>query len=163
MPRRVVVPLDGSRTAEAIVPFLLEIGWPLARELVLVRVLEPRADEPTPPGADMGTHRADAEADLAPFATRLRAAGIETRTEVRVGSPVEEILAAARERDADLIAMTTRGGGGTKGAPFGSVAEAVVRQASVPVFLLRLTEAELVSQQADEPAGGSVRDRKHRR
>ena len=77
-----------------------------------------------------------------------RALGVETETEVRDGPAVGEILAAARERGADLIAMTTHGRSGPARALFGSVAEAVVRHASMPVFLLRITEAELTQTQA---------------
>lgn len=38
---RVVVPLDGSRLAEGILPFIVQIAAPLDLEVVLVRVVEP--------------------------------------------------------------------------------------------------------------------------
>jgi nucleotide-binding universal stress UspA family protein len=148
--KRVVVALDGSPMAEAIVPFLLEIAWPLTLDLVLVRAVVPvplRTDEGEPDRPDGAARRFDADAYLTRIATDLRARGVQTATEVRDGSPVDEILAVARERGADLIAMTTHGHSGRAGAVVGSVAEAVVRRASMPVFLLRITEAELAKTQ----------------
>ena len=149
MPKRVVVPLDGSPLAEAIVPFLLEIGWPLTMDLVLVRIVPAplQVNGQAPDLSDAAAPQVDAEAYLARIATGLRARGVETATEVRDGSPVDEILAVARERGADLIAMTTHGRSRQAGTVVGSVAEAVVRRASIPVFLLRITEAELAKMQ----------------
>jgi nucleotide-binding universal stress UspA family protein len=57
--------------------------------------------------------------------------------ETRVGRPDTEILAAARSAGADLIAMSTHGRSGVRRLLFGSVAEQVLRQADVPVFLIR--------------------------
>jgi nucleotide-binding universal stress UspA family protein len=62
---------------------------------------------------------------------------------VRRGEPVEEIVECAREVDADLIAMTTHGRSGLGRWLFGSVAEAVLREAEIPVFLMRMTEAQV--------------------
>lgn len=50
MYKRVLVPLDGSRLAEGILPFILQIAGPLDREVVLVRVVHlivPQAIEGT--------------------------------------------------------------------------------------------------------------------
>ncbi|MEO7166745.1 MAG: universal stress protein [Chthoniobacterales bacterium] len=56
---------------------------------------------------------------------------------VRSGAPVEEINKAAREIDADLIAIGTRGYTGLKRAFLGSTTERVVRQAPCPVLVVR--------------------------
>jgi nucleotide-binding universal stress UspA family protein len=57
--------------------------------------------------------------------------------------PAAEIVNAARETGADLIAMSTHGRSGLGRLMFGSVAEAVLRHSDVPVFLLRATEAQV--------------------
>ncbi|HEU5323473.1 MAG TPA: universal stress protein [Methylomirabilota bacterium] len=142
MYKRTVVPLDGSETAEGILPFLLEIAGPLDISLVLLRVLEP-----IPPSVmegsrhvlvdDVEARRQEAEDYLAPIAVALRARGVDVTTEVRYGRPAVEILDAARATGADLIAMSTHGRSGLGRLLFGSVAEAVLRQAEVPVFLMR--------------------------
>ena len=155
MYRRALVPLDGSMIAEAIVPFILEIAGPLDMEVALLRVILP-----TPPvmveggGAmvvdDVEQLRASAEEYLASVATGLRARGVRATTQVRFGNAVGEILAGAREADADLIAMTTHGRGGLGRLLFGSVAEAVLRQAEIPVFLMRQTQAQVAARAAWE-------------
>lgn len=155
MYRRALVPLDGSMIAEAIVPFILEIAGPLDMEVALLRVVVP-----APPLVIEGsTHavvedvkklRADAEEYLASIAAALRARGVRVTTSVRMGGAVDEILAGARESEADLIAMTTHGRGGLGRLLFGSIAEAVLRQAEIPVFLMRQTKAQVAARAAWE-------------
>ena len=150
MYRRAVVALDGSPVAEAIIPFILEIAGPLDMEVVLVRV-----NRPIPPEViegsrhviveDPETSRVDAEEYLAPLAVELRKKGVRVRTQVRRGQPSEEIVLAARETGADLIAMTTHGRSGFGRLLFGSVAEAVLRESRLPVFLMRVTEAQVAA------------------
>lgn len=148
MYKRAVIALDGSPVAEAIVPFMLEIAGPLDMEVILVRVNVP----PTPvvmEGSvqlaveDTEVARVDAEEYLAALAAELRGKGVRARTQVRVGRPAEEIVAAAREAGADLVAMTTHGRSGLGRLLFGSVAEAVLRESKLPVFLMRVTEAQV--------------------
>ena len=56
---------------------------------------------------------------------------------VATGKPVDVICRRAREIDADLIVMTSRGRTGLSRMWLGSVADGVIREASVPVLLLR--------------------------
>jgi len=147
------VALDGSLVAEAIIPFILEIAAPLDMEVVLVRV-----NQPIPPEVieasrhvkveDEEASRIHAEEYLAPVAVELRKRGVRVRTMVRRGQPVDEIVAAARETGADLIAMTTHGRSGLGRLLFGSVAEAVLRESRMPVFLMRQTEAQVAARAA---------------
>jgi nucleotide-binding universal stress UspA family protein len=57
--------------------------------------------------------------------------------DVRVGSPTHEIVALARELNADLIVVGTHGFGGVRRLILGSVADAVARHASCPVLIAR--------------------------
>jgi nucleotide-binding universal stress UspA family protein len=72
---------------------------------------------------------------------------------VRRGHPADEIVAAARETGADLIAMSTHGRGGLGRLVFGSVAQAVLRHADMPVLLMRATEAQVAKRVARETMG----------
>lgn len=63
-------------------------------------------------------------------------AGIPCDTRVIVGSAVDSIFTEARESGADLIVMGTHGRTGLKRLILGSVAEAVVRFAPVPVIVV---------------------------
>lgn len=145
--RRALIPLDGSAVAEAVIPVFLEFALPLKLEVVLLQVLAPV----TPQVSEGSRHvivdaterlRQEAEAYLGRYAEGLCAQGLSARTAVRVGDAATEIAAGAREYQADLIAMTTHGRSGLSRLLFGSVAEAVLRRADVPVFLIRITEAE---------------------
>jgi nucleotide-binding universal stress UspA family protein len=152
--KRAIVPLDGSPVAEAIIPFVLDIAGPLDMEVVLVRVLQPLPPQVIEGSRhvvvdDIQARRLDAEEYLAPIAVELRAKGIRTQTQVRRGDPAGEIVAAAHETSADLIAMTTHGRSGLGRLVFGSVAEAVLRRAQLPVFLMRLTEVEVARRSAE--------------
>lgn len=157
MYKRAVMALDGSPVAEAIIPFMVEIAGPLDMEVVLVRV-----NRPIPPEViegsrhvmveDPETSRVDAEEYLAPVAAELRKQGVRVRTQVRRGQPAEEIVLAARETGADLIAMTTHGRSGFGRLLFGSVAEAVLRESRLPVFLMRVTEAQVAARAAEMAA-----------
>lgn len=149
MYKRVLVPLDGSELSESVVPFLTEIAGPLDMTIVLLRVLETTPSTVVDGGAgsildDLDARRRDAAEYLAPLAVGLRARGIDTTTTVRVGRPEDEILAAARAEKVDLIAMSTHGRSGLGRLLFGSVAERVLRQADVPVFLMRQTQRPAV-------------------
>ena len=62
---------------------------------------------------------------------------VETLTLVEVGLAAEKIIEAAKEKDADLIVMTTHGRTGLSHALMGSVAEKVVRQAPCPVLTIK--------------------------
>ncbi len=155
MYKRAIIPLDGSIVAEGIIPFVLEVAGPLDMDIVLLRVLVP-----IPPSVIEGSpyvkiedpekRRLEAEAYLMPIAVDLRAKGVRVTTMVRRGEPTAEILAGARAADADLIAMTTHGRSGLGRLLFGSVAEAVLRQADIPVFLMRQSEAQVAARAAVE-------------
>jgi nucleotide-binding universal stress UspA family protein len=157
MYKRALVPLDGSPVAEAIIPFILDIAGPLDMEVDLLRVVEPLAPMVIEGSRhveveDIEARRTDAEEYLAPIAVELRNKGVKVESRVRRGNPAEEIVAAARETGADLIAMSTHGRGGLGRLVFGSVAQAVLRHVDMPVFLMRATEAQVARRVAREAA-----------
>ena len=138
--KRVVVALDGSTACETVLRFLMEIAGPLGMTVLLLHVLEPmpaQVADGTVIVDDIEARRREAEEYLAPISAALRSRGVDTAWGLRRGRPAEEILAAARESGANLIAMATHGRTGLGRLLFGSVAEAVLRQAPVPVFMIR--------------------------
>lgn len=159
MYKRVLVPLDGSPVAESIIPFILDIAGPLDMEVILLRVVEPipapamevYVDAET---ADLRT--TDAQEYVAAIAAELRDKAVRVNTRVRWGYAADEIVTAAREAGADLIAMSTHGRSGLGRVIFGSVAQAVLRQAETPVFLMRATEAQVASRTSRVAAQGAV-------
>ena len=73
---------------------------------------------------------------LEPLAQQAHDAGIQCEIVVRPGLPADQILAFARERVIDRIVMGTHSPGPIGKLLVGSVAEAVLRSAKVPVFII---------------------------
>ncbi len=123
---RVLVPLDGSTLAFRSLEFLINLPHAEDLEYVLMTVVPPSRDR----------HNSDAE--LQASANWLRSRGVKT-VDVRVvesANAAAAILGAVREVLPDIIAMSTRGTSGIGRMVLGSVADAVVRGAELPVFLL---------------------------
>jgi nucleotide-binding universal stress UspA family protein len=144
MYERVLIPLDGSEPAEAILPFAERIAGSLDLEVCLLRVVEPM-----PAMVGLGTggvvgpdvlalRQSDAKQYLADVARQLEARGLRVRTFLGFGGPEREILDVAKAEKADLIAMSTHARRGLRHVVFGSVAEDVLRSAGVPVLLMRM-------------------------
>jgi nucleotide-binding universal stress UspA family protein len=147
MYRRILVPLDGSPSAESILPFAETLARSFEAEILLVRVIEP-----VDAAAALATGDVDeaerlrgcqmaARQYLDACAERLAAAGHAVRARVALGAPAPEIVAITEAEKADVIAMTTHGRVGMRRLVYGSVAEAVVRAATVPVLILRMPVA----------------------
>ncbi|SPE18185.1 putative Universal stress family protein [Candidatus Sulfotelmatomonas gaucii] len=73
---------------------------------------------------------------LEPLAQRVRDAGLNCEVVVRPGLPADEILAYTRERMIDRIVMGTHSPGPIGKILVGSVAEAVLRTATSPVYII---------------------------
>jgi nucleotide-binding universal stress UspA family protein len=73
---------------------------------------------------------------LEPLAARVRELGLNCEVVVRPGLPADEILAFTRERKIDRVVMGTHSPGPIGKLLVGSVAEAVLRTATVPVFIV---------------------------
>jgi nucleotide-binding universal stress UspA family protein len=157
MYERVLIPLDGSELAEAILPFAEQVAGPLDAEVVLLRVVEPPS-----PIAGLGANgvigpdalflrQLEAKRYLEAVADRLAARGVRARAVLGLGTPASEIVETAKAERADLIAMTTHGRTGLRRAIFGSVAAAVLRDAAIPVLVIRKPAAAAVPASA-EPA-----------
>ena len=73
---------------------------------------------------------------LEPLAQRAREAGVACQVVVRPGLPADEILAFTQERQVDRIVMGTHSPGPIGKLLVGSVAEAVLRSAALPVYIV---------------------------
>lgn len=67
----------------------------------------------------------------------LKDAGFDVSLAVHFGDPAEELIRAANSDAFDLVVMATHGRSGLQRALMGSVAEKLMRRASVPVMMLR--------------------------
>src|SRR5687768_2098581 len=102
--RRVLIPLDGSRLAEDIIPYVLSIAEALYMDVVLMRVVPPTAAPLTTVSGESGDHvrprMTAAHNYLVEVAAGFWRQGVRVQTKVRFGKPITEICAAARELDA---------------------------------------------------------------
>ena len=135
MIERIVVPLDGSLTAEAVLPQVRRLLYRHDSEVILVRAVDPPMVENAIIAAE--AELAAAREYLLGQLERLEKAGVRAKYVVRIGSPVGVLLDVAKEHRATMIALATHGATGLKRLLFGSVAEGVVRKSPVPVLLLR--------------------------
>lgn len=147
---RVLVPLDGSEVAEQVLPCVARLSGANA-EVTLLRAVASASQlaasagaAPVPAVMDLvqisDDGRREAQAYLEGVAAQLRKQGLRSRLVVALGGPADAIARAAEESAVDVIAMTTHGRGGIERAFFGSVADAVVRGSSRPVFLVPIRE-----------------------
>ena len=141
MYRQIVVPLDGSRFAEAALPLALALARRTDAGLHLVTVVEPNA------AVTYGEWEPTAEEwsqdYLSSVAERISGHdGCEVTTAFRTGHVVETLLDEARARDADVVVMASHGRGALSRACLGSVADGFLRGADRPVVLIRPVEGE---------------------
>ncbi len=132
--RRVLVALDGSPEGETVLDHLEGILAPRALVL-LIHVLPAPPPSSTREVAGLLNLQEDAEQYLEGVRERFHHA--RSRWIVETGDPAERILAAARDEDVDVLALTTHARGGLKSLLMGSVAREVVQHAERPVFLVR--------------------------
>ena len=133
---KILVPLDGSSLAES--ALWKAVDGAEGATICLLRAAEadaaPGAESPE---AQLAALR-EARDYLRKIVRRLEDKGVK-RVEARVwyGPPAAAIVGAARTEKVDLIVMATHGRGGLERLVLGSVAEAVLRSASVPVLVVR--------------------------
>lgn len=141
MYKRILVPLDGSTFAEASLPLALGLTHKTNAGLHLISVVEPipafAYAEWEPAALDWSTKYLDSVADRI-----ADSAGGELTTSVHTGRVVETLHEQVRERGADLVVMATHGRGALTRAWLGSVADAFMREAEVPVLFVRPEEGE---------------------
>lgn len=146
--RHLLVTLDGSRSSEAILPYVTDLAKRLNASVTLVRIVSTAGAVHVNPGErgavgrprmDAVRRRAETEAHdyLERQAQTLRRFDIAVSTDVRSGDPAVEIVSAAQDLRADTIAMATHSRRGIDRIMLGSVAERVLHLARVPVILLR--------------------------
>jgi len=83
-----------------------------------------------------------AERELPKLAECDECAGLTVEEVIVHGEAAAEIVRVARERDVDLIVISSHGRTGLGRILFGSTAEAVVRHASCPVLVLKPSQKE---------------------
>jgi nucleotide-binding universal stress UspA family protein len=137
----VLVPLDGSALAEAVIEPLLPLARTLGWRLQLLWVVDlPPGDalaQEVPLDQRAKQERPSMVAYLEQVAERIRGTGVPAEVRIDSGDRGDCIVRCAEPDDVDLIAMSTHGRHGIGRLVLGSVAEHVISHASKPVFAVR--------------------------
>jgi nucleotide-binding universal stress UspA family protein len=146
--KSVVVPLDGSKLAESVLPRAVDLAKKLSLKIVLTRAYQiplssayAGAEAPYIPNQDalLNLVREEAGAYLDEKVNELQQNGIDKVSSIlSVGSGADEIIELARNTPDNLIAMCTHGRSGVKRWALGSVTEKVVRHSGDPVLVVRV-------------------------
>jgi len=163
MYKKILVPLDGSKLAEAALPHAEELakGCDIA-EVILVsvtervrgyRAIEGSAEPGVGSGGGWGASTQSSGQRLVPEATgkkekqaqryldrvakTLAAKGINVSTDVLLWKPAEAIVGYAKQYECDLIVMASHGRSGPSRWAYGSVADKVLRSSCIPVLMVR--------------------------
>lgn len=137
--RTILVPLDGSELAEAVLPHveaLAEQNGVEPVDVVLLRVAE------SPVMSDhyfsnIPETREEIEKYLARVEKRLQKAGLSVQSRVLTGEPAEQIVDYASTSPFSLVVMSTHARSGLSRWVLGSVAMKVVSGVSSPILLVR--------------------------
>jgi nucleotide-binding universal stress UspA family protein len=142
VPRRILVPLDGSPLADAVLRAVVPLAQQLRCGLVMFTVAAlppptvPVQGASIPLGLPLAHAPAEVEEHLERAAQDARNAGLAAEVAIGFGDRSETIAHSAVERGCDLIAMSTHGRHGVGRWLVGSVTDAVVRTADVPVLAI---------------------------
>ena len=141
---RILVPLDGSKVAEGVLPHAKALAYSEGAELILLTVgANPAMDFAfSDPGLAQNAVQEQEERSkkyIADVESQLKSAGFKASALLRLGSVAEVILGVADELQVDCIAMSTHGRTGPARWLLGSIAERVVHNSKVPVLLIRAT------------------------
>jgi nucleotide-binding universal stress UspA family protein len=160
---KIIVPLDGSKLAESVVPHAATMARLMGAEVILVRVdVAPRghsaarfrtihtdlrvevpnserdllkARHPIYKDQEMASRKAELLDSLAEVETYFRNAGVSVSSQVLFGRPTEQILYLVEEEQAGAIMMSTHGDRGIGPWPLGDTTKRIIRLAQVPVIV----------------------------
>jgi nucleotide-binding universal stress UspA family protein len=144
MYKTILVPLDGSKRAEAILPYVEEMAQHFEAKVILLQVIEshsiivpPIADSLELNAEGLRQNMNEADTYLAGHQGEFREKNIEARRYVEQGPIVETIINVAAREGADLIAMASHGRGGLSRVFYGSVTAGVLQRVDRPLLLVR--------------------------
>lgn len=146
--KQIIVPIDGSDCAAK----AIDIAAVLAKEqgatctvCMVVDIAQAAALGFATPDLVSGwlkTVQEQAEVIVLEAAAHLSVKGVPSKTEVVEGHPTDAILQVAKKHHGDIIVMGSHGRTGLRRLFLGSVAEAVLRSADIPVLIVRETRAK---------------------
>jgi nucleotide-binding universal stress UspA family protein len=148
--RSILLPTDFSECGNFALSYAASLARTFGAAIICVHVIEPMVPtvgysgvtEPLPI-ADITDQLEDsAERELPKIAGGEECAGLEIEELIVHGEAAAEIVRVAKDRNVDLIVVSSHGRTGLGRILFGSTAEAVVRHASCPVLVVKPSQEE---------------------
>jgi nucleotide-binding universal stress UspA family protein len=143
MYKKILVPLDGSKRAERILPHVEKLAHDNKATVIFLTVVS----APKVFGYDdiqyahfqkeFEMFREESERYLKGWRGEFQAKGIEARQRVVTGPVVKEVLDAAVREDVDLVAICSHGRGGLARLFYGSVASGILNRVDRPLLIIR--------------------------
>jgi nucleotide-binding universal stress UspA family protein len=141
----ILVPLDGSKRAEAILPHVEEMARKMGSRIILLTSVEQQLvytgdleiSAMVHKEDDMAQQTKTAKSYLHKVQTKLGKKGIQVSTTIMQGPPVEAILAAAAQENVDMIAIASHGRSGLGRVFYGSVAAGILHRVDRPLLVIR--------------------------
>jgi len=150
MLEKVLLPTDGSETAEKAIAFAARLFENTPCKVTLLSVVEEPvysafwsdgliAPEVLMPPPEELREELDKRAEemLSESAKPLRDTGLDVQPKIRFGNSAAEVLQEAEEGDYDMIVMGSHGRGALGGFLLGSVSNRVAHHAKCPVLIVR--------------------------
>ena len=148
---RILVPVDGSPFSEATLPYVVELTKRTDREIILLHVCEPPIVPSyglKPINPTWKKYRDDIWEEKEKMATTYLAKKLAELKKNRIkvtsrivkaqsGEVVKTIMQVSKEENIDLIAVATQGQTGISRRVYGSVANRIAEEASLPILLVR--------------------------
>ena len=148
MYKKILVPLDGSKRAEAILPHVEQLALKYQAKIILLHVIEYRpvvsAEGAFVPltGQELEQTMERAETYLAGIRGEFQEKHVETQTYITQGRIAKEIIKLAAQQAVDLIAMASHGREGLARVFYGSVAAGVLQNVDRPLLIIRSQSLE---------------------
>jgi nucleotide-binding universal stress UspA family protein len=139
----ILVPLDGSKRAERILPHVEHLAHCFSARIIFLQVVRPpniigyEETEILLFRQDLKQLAKQAESYVSALKKEFRDKGIKAKACVVNGAVVKAIIDCAEREDADLIAMTSHGRTGLARAFYGSVAAGVLHLIDRPLIIIR--------------------------
>ncbi len=153
MYKRILVPLDGSKLAEQVLPHVRSLATAFGLDLDLLSTFGPSHtySGPNPssyPHQVEDNLRAQSMDYLHSIKSSIVSLGVPVSCTVRLGEPASWIVSEAERDPNTLIAMSTHGRSGITRWVLGSVADQVLHATTVPILLLRSKDEETATKGA---------------
>jgi nucleotide-binding universal stress UspA family protein len=149
MYKNILLPLDGSKRAEAILPHVENIAARYGARIVILIVEEPAIQLELDEVINAQRYleeRARMRKTITAYATRIidqfKAKDIAAEFLIGKGPVAQAIVKTAAREDIDLVAMASHGRSGWSRTFYGSVAAAVLQNIDRPILMIRSRHAD---------------------